>query len=98
MALRIKDGIDLKELEKFGFKYCSNPQFMELSSIYSDLSDISFDIKDRIIDINLESTSINCHDIEQLDEDYENITNSYRYFKKKIEELIELGLVEKESD
>ena len=96
--LKIKDNIELKELENFGFEYCSNPQFMELSSIYSDLSDISFDIEDRIIDINLESVSINCHNIEQLDEDYENITNSYRYFKEKIEELIELGLVEKVSD
>jgi hypothetical protein len=96
--LKIKDGIDLKELEKFGFKYYPNPQYMYLESQYYDFSKIDLDIKKKEVKIGLSNIRIHCDDVESLDIDIRVLTESYIELRRKLEELIELGLVEKVSD
>lgn len=96
--LKIKDFVDLKELEKFGFKYYPNPQYMYLESQYYDFSKIHLDIKKKEVNIELSNIRSYCDDVESLDIDIMVLTESYKELRKKLEELIELGLVEKVSD
>lgn len=99
--LRIKQEVNLEELEKFGFVKVQNMERYEfkIRDRYSmDLSYIATNSTSEdgnIIVFNLENMSLWCNSIEELDEDYKKITESYKAFKEKIQELIEAGLVEK---
>ena len=99
--LRIKQEVNLEELEKFGFVKVQNMERYEfkIRDRYSmDLSYIATNSTKEdgnIIVFNLENMSLWCNSIEELDEDYKKITESYKAFKEKIQELIEAGLVEK---
>ncbi len=100
--LKIKDNVDLKELEKYGFKRTNwgyyyypnnnNPQTRYFSSI-------NIEKENKIICFNLNNMSIWCNDLDQLELDFQNIRNSYVAFKEKMLDLIKYGVVEKvESD
>lgn len=97
--LKIKDNVDLKELEKFGFMQNQFPNKEVVS--YRDnknilnINNIIFYKKNRIIKFDLQNMSHWCNDIETLDQDYEIITNSYKKFKNVIDDLIKADLVEK---
>ena len=99
--LIIKQEVNLEELEKFGFVKVQNMEKYEFTirDRYSmDLSHIATNSTKEdgnIIVFNLENMSLWCNSIEELDEDYKKITESYKVFKEKIQELIEAGLVEK---
>lgn len=99
--LLIKKEVNLEELEKFGFVKVNNMERYEFTirDRYSmDLSYIgtnSTKEDGNIIVFNLENMSLWCNSIEELDEDYKKITESYKAFKEKIQELIEAGIVEK---
>ena len=100
--LKIKDNVDLKELEKFGFvKVVHLTEFYEYTirddRLSRDLSYIKtkFTSEDgNIIVFNLENMSLWCNSIEELEDDYQKITESFEAFKEKIKELIQAGLVE----
>lgn len=98
--LKIKDSVDLKELERFGFEKVQNMEKYEFTirDRYSmDLSHIATNSTKEdgnIIVFNLENMSLWCNSIEELDEDYKKITESYKAFKEKIQELIKAGIVE----
>lgn len=83
--LKIRDGIDLKELEKFGFYYEDGDWFKDYIpykiSSPNDYSFIAVGIDNRIIDLNY----------IQLDTHLEKTIND-------IFDLIQAGLVEKVSD
>lgn len=87
MALRIKDNIDLKELEKFGFRY------NKLYECYERITDFSLNIiTTRIFthNINYEQNQLVCEssvwfDLLFPDERIERLNN----------DLISAGLVEK---
>lgn len=51
--LKIKDNVDLKELEKFGFKYFNNGSY-KIYEIDNWNSWIGVELKDRIIQIGVE--------------------------------------------
>ena len=99
--LRIKDNIELKELEKFGFVKVKNMERYEFTIRDNRSMDLSYigtnstSEDGNIITFNLENMSLWCNSIEELDRDYEKITESYKIFKEKIKDLIEAGLVEK---
>ena len=99
MALRIKDSVDLKELEKYGFIKSNNwgwifyPNNNNPNTRY--FSSIKIDRNDRSICFDLENMSWWCNDLEQLELDIENIKNSYIAFKQKVKELIKADLVVK---
>lgn len=99
--LKIKDSVDLKELEKFGFKATSI--YPKLLLFYPDgnsgncsyFSSIKLNTETRKINFNLENMSCWCNDLEQLDLDFENIQYSYSKMKKVMYDLIKANLVEK---
>lgn len=99
--LKIKDNIDLKVLEKFGFVKALNIERYEFTirdNRNTDLSYIGVRITredGNIITFNLGNMSLWCNSIEELDADYKKITESYKVFKEKIQDLIQAGLVEK---
>ena len=96
--LKIKDNVNLKELEKYGFKFNQfpNKDVVQYKTNNNPLNicDITFFKKDRQLQFNLKS-GYWCDDIDMLEMEYQNITNSYNCFKKLIDELIKDGLVEK---
>ncbi|MCI9585237.1 MAG: hypothetical protein HFH45_01205 [Bacilli bacterium] len=102
--LKIKDNVDLKEIEKFGFKQTNT--YLTLLLYYPNgnsgncryFSSIKLDKETRKIEFNLENMSCWCNDLEQLDLDFENIQYSYETFKKVIDDLIKADLVEKVED
>lgn len=99
--LVLKDNVDLKELEKYGFRKLNNlwsyyPNNNNPNTRY--FSSIKIDKNNRIICFNLENMSWWCNDLDQLELDIENIKNSYVAFKQKIKELMEADLVVKEVD
>lgn len=82
--LKIKDSVDLKELEKYGFENVEYRYEREIDNCWFGL--ISIDIEDRSIIRNTEEIGYwCCDDIEDF--------NSYDC--KYIKDLIEAGLVEK---
>lgn len=102
--LKINDDRSLKELKEFGFEKVKNMEKYEytIRDNYSrDLSYIATNSTSEdknILIFNLENMSLWCNSIEELDADYKKITESYKAFKEKIQELIEAGLVEKVDD
>lgn len=98
--LKIKDNVDLKELEKFGFSYTSeNKKFMSTyKSNYSpfDISEMLFEVdSDRKIIYRLQNYSMYCNSLEELESDYKKITENYKKFKEITNDLIKADLVEK---
>jgi hypothetical protein len=81
--LKIKDDLDLKELERFGFRYiiCYNGEELLFKSKYKekDVIEVKVDIKTRIIEL------APFHDLFNTQED-------------TLYDLISAGLVEKVSD
>ena len=93
--LRIKKDVDLKELEKFGFVKVNNMEKYEYTIRDNRSMDLSYigtnstSEDGNIIVFNLENMSLWCNSIEELDEDYKKITESYKAFKVKIQDLIQ---------
>lgn len=97
MALRIKDNVDLKELENYGFKkehwgYVYYPNGNSPSTRYFSNMKIE---NNRIIKFCLENMSMWCNSLEELEDDMNNIKKSYEAFKIKCDDLIKADLVEK---
>lgn len=103
--LKIKESVDLKELEKFGFKqehwgyiyYPKNnsPQTRYFSSIKID-GDKHKDLwSHRVLSFCFQNMSSWCNDLEQLELDFDNIRYSYNEFKKLVDDLIKADIVEK---
>lgn len=100
---KIREDVDLKELEKFGFEeqfwgyiyYPNdnnpNTRYFSAIKIHNDNNKDSWLC--RTLCFKLENMGIWCNDLEQLELDIENIKNSYIAFKQKAKELIEAGLV-----
>lgn len=96
--LKIKQNVDLKELEKYGFikqhwGYIYYPNNNNPNTRY--FSSIKIEVSNRIIMFDLENMNIWCNSIEELESDFENIKQSYEAFKVKCDDLIQAGLVEK---
>lgn len=102
--LKIKDNIDLKELEKFSF--IDNKNYAKILFYYPKgngfnsryFSSIKIEEKTRKINFDLVNMSWWCNSLEELDDDFENIKYSYNCFKEKIDELKKADLVEKIDD
>lgn len=89
--LKIKDNIDLKELEKFGFEYNLYEDFYEKEFFYKD--DI---YKDDVYHSNLiviKKGHIDTY--ECFDDDYRYASHLTNYIEDNIQNLIQAGLVEK---
>ena len=88
--LKIKDSVDLKELEKFGFKHNKNNYYRkDISNRYAYFNDkeiISIGISPQRELIKLKSFS--CYGLTFL-------AKKIRLMKKDIKDLIQAGLVEK---
>ena len=69
--MRIKDNIDLKELEKYGFE-CID-EFDDESYIWNEEANISINLEDRSIFV-----------YGQDEEDYQDLSVLYRMFKDGI--------------
>ena len=83
MALRIKDNVDLKELEKFGYKNIGNVYFKTVTNKrVIRISEIGKEIIDYVID----SSTYSGYKYEG---EYKHIIRPY------IKDLIEAGIVEK---
>lgn len=102
--LKIKDNIDLKELEKYGF--IKNKNYAKILFYYPKgnsgncryFSSIKLEEQTRKICFCLENMSWWCNSIEELDDDFENIKYSYNEFKKLIDDLKLANLVEEVDD
>lgn len=95
--LKIKDGVDSKELEKFGFLkkhwgYIFYPKKNGSNCKY--FSAIKIEQKSKIISFDLENMSSWCNSLEELDDDFENIQYSYNEFKNVINDLKQANLIE----
>lgn len=101
--LKLKDNVDLNELEKYGFKkdncgYIYYPLNNSPNTKY--FSSMRFDTynKDgwsyKVVSFSLENMSMWCNDLYDLESDFENIKKSYISFKEKINELKENGMLE----
>ena len=100
--LKIKDDIDLKELEKFGFKPCyagyihyaenNNPNTRYFCDMRININPNC--INNRKVEFSLDNMSIWCNDLEQLERDANNIKKSYEEFKKICVDLLQAGLLE----
>lgn len=88
--LKIKDSVDIKELEKFGFKHIRNNYYRKDISFryayFSDKETISIGISPQRELIKLKSFS--CYGLTYL-------SKKIHLWKKDIKDLIEAGLVEK---
>ena len=103
--LKIKDNVDLKELEKYGFKkepwgyvyypINNSPSTRYFSAIKIDNDNHKDSWLCRTLCFKLENMDMWCNDLEQLELDIENIKNSYIAFKQKVKELMEADLVVK---
>lgn len=106
--LKIKDNIDLKELEKFGFKeehwgYIyypkgNSPQTRYFSSIKIDGDTHKDWWSYKVLSFDFTNMSMWCNDLEQLESDFENIQYSYNEFKKLVNDLKKANLVEEVDD
>lgn len=99
--LKIRDNIDLKELEKFGFKekhwgYIYYPKNNSPQTRY--FSSIKIDGDIHVLSFDLENMSMWCNDLKQLELDFENIQYSYNEFKKLVNDLKKANLVEEVDD
>lgn len=97
--LKIKDNVDLKELEKYGFEevvYSYNYYPNKKSSTLKNFSHIR--IADKGITFVLVNSWWSCKSIEELEKDFIDIKKSYDVFKIKIGELIKADLIEKVDD
>lgn len=99
--LKIKDDIDLKKLEKFGFKerhwgYIYYPKNNSPQTRY--FSSIRIDGDIHVLSFVLENMSMWCNDLKQLELDFENIQYSYNEFKKLVNDLKLANLVEEVGD
>ncbi len=98
--LKIRDDVDLKELEKYGFSY-TNENEIFMSTYKSndtpfDISEMIFEVdSDRKIIYRLQNYSMYCNSLEELESDYKEITKNYEKFKKITNDLIKNDLVEK---
>lgn len=94
---KIREDVDFKELEKFGFLKSNNwgwffyPNNNNPNTRY--FSSIKIDRDDRIICYDLGNMPWWCNDLEQLELDIENIKKSYVAFKRKTKELMEANLI-----
>ena len=106
--LKIKDNVDLKELEKYGFKEepwgykyypkGNSPKTRYFSSINIDgESRKEWDSYKRLC-FSLENMWCWCNSLEELESDFENIKYSYNDYKRLIDDLIKADLVEKVGD
>ena len=100
--LKIKDNVDLKELEKYGFKeehwgYIYYPNNNSPRTRYFSNMKINKKLmgENNVIEFCLENMSCWCNSLEELEYDFKNIKLSYEAFKIKIDDLIKDGLVEK---
>ena len=88
--LKIKDNVDLKELEKYGFEYDEEKKYYEKNldedSNYSDLDILRIE-EDRII--------YSIFGLELEDDSYWYDGELEDYHINKIDDLIKDGLVEK---
>ena len=107
--LKIRNNVDLKELEKYEFKkehwgyiyYPINngPNGRCFSAIMIENDNHKDSWLCRTLCFKFENMSMWCNDLEQLELDIENIKNSYISFKQKVKELTEADLIEEvESD
>ena len=102
--LKIRDGVDLKELEKYGFYERKNYTSVLIyypkgnSECCRYFSSIKLEKDTRKINFNLENMTYWCNDLEELEADFDNIKYSYNEFKKVITDLIKADLVEKVGD
>lgn len=106
--LKIKDNIDLEELEKYGFQkehwgYIyypnnNNPSTRYFSAIKIDNDNDKDSWLCRTLCFELKNMSVWCNSIKQLENDFENIKASYEAFKIKIESLIKADLIENVDD
>ncbi len=102
--LKIKNNVDLKELEKFGFIKSKN--YAKILFYYPKgnggncryFSSIRIEEETRKISFDLENMSWWCNSLEELDLDFENIKYSYNEFKKIIDILKENNIVEEVED
>ena len=99
--LKIKDNVDLKELEKFGFKekrwgYIYYPNNNNPNTRYYSSVKVNKRLMgtDNVIEFCLENMSMWCNSIEELELDFQNIKESYELFKDKIKELEKEDLIE----
>jgi hypothetical protein len=93
--LKIRDDIDLKELEKYDFKAQENVFFVyKVTGLHGDGSYISVG-NDRKIKFKLQSMSFLYDDFRIMHNDLFEIDYSYNDFVRKIDDLIQDGLVEK---
>lgn len=102
--LKIKDSVDLKELEKFGFIKGNN--YAKVLFYYPKgnggncryFSSMRIEEETRKISFNLENMSWWCNSLEELKSDFENIKYSYECFKNIIDDLKKADLVEEVDD
>lgn len=95
--LKIKDSVDLKELEKFGFKKYAKILFYYPKGNGGNcryFSSIKIEEETREICFNLENMSWWCNSLEELESDFENIKYSYECFKNIIDDLKKTNLIE----
>ena len=101
--LKIREDVNLEELEKFGFKknhggyvyypINNSPSTRYFSAIKIDNDDHKDSWLCRTLCFKLENVGMWCNDLEQLELDIENIKNSYIAFKQKVKELLEADLI-----
>lgn len=102
--LKIRDDVDLKELEKYGFEekpwgYIYYPKGNSPKTRY--FSSIKIDGESRkdnndfykVFAFDLENMWCWCNSLEELENDFENIKYSYNDYKRLIEDLKKANLV-----
>lgn len=95
--LKIREDVNLEELEKYGFVKQNNwgyiyyPNNNNPNTRY--FSSIKIAKSNKIICFSLENMSWWCNDLEQLELDIENIKSSCIAFKQKVKELMEANLI-----
>ncbi len=94
--LKIKDNVDLKELEKFGFKNTINDTWIKYTANSDNryetgilVNPLYTEIKNKIV-----YYTNNTEDLEDIQEDYIDLTSELDILYG----LIQAGLVEKVSD
>ena len=90
---KIKDNVDLKELEKFGFEYNTFEEIYEREFTYKEDVYKDWDYHRNLIAV-CNNKEITCY--EDFDDDYRLATHLEYYINENIQDLIKAGLVEKE--
>lgn len=101
--LKIREDVELKELEKYGFEekhwgYVYYPNNNNPNTRYFFAIKINNDNRKdswlcRTLCFDLENMKMWSNDLSQLELDFENIKNSYIAFKQKVKELMEANLI-----